>query len=246
MTSVIRPLRGREYGLVVLALVIAAGCIRLGFWQLHRLSERRAQNAIVASRLAEPAVGIDAIPRDSARQRDLHVHVHGLYDYAHEIVLTSRSRQGSPGVNIITPIRVAGNDTAVLINRGWIYAPDGVRADLSQWREGDSLDATGYVVPFEGREGTSHSPSRANAYRWLDTALARQAFPYPVRPYFVILPKDANTAGGILPRIPPPELDEGPHLSYAIQWFAFATIALGGIFFFVRRSGEASDVLPLL
>jgi cytochrome oxidase assembly protein ShyY1 len=37
-------------------------------------------------------------------------------------------------------------------------------------------------------------------------------------------------------RLDVPPLDEGPHMSYAFQWFAFATIAVGGTSAFLAKS----------
>ena len=85
---------------------------------------------------------------DTATAHFRRVRVRGAYDYPNEIVLTLRGRNGSPGVNILTPIRRAGNDTAVLVNRGWVYSPDGVTVETKQWREGDSVDANGFVEVF--------------------------------------------------------------------------------------------------
>ena len=66
----------------------------------------------------------------------------GRFDYEHELVLAGRTRQGSPGVELLTPVRVAGSDTAVLVNRGWVYSPDGATVDHARWREGDSARVT--------------------------------------------------------------------------------------------------------
>ena len=51
-----------------------------------------------------------------------------------------------------------------------------------------------------------------------------------------------DSAGANAPiRLPPPRLDDGPHLSYAIQWFAFAAIALAGAVVVARRTQSQSD-----
>src|SRR5207342_1289782 len=99
------------------AVVSAAIFVRLGFWQLHRLGERRARNALVVSRLDAPDADVTALTGDSASMRFRHVHVTGTPDYDHELVYASRSYKGSPGVNILTPIHVAGRDTAVIVDR---------------------------------------------------------------------------------------------------------------------------------
>lgn len=229
-------MRPREYGLVALSIIMAIVCTRLGVWQVHRLSERRASNAFIAHRLAEAPVALSQLPRDTAALRFRRVILNGAYDYAHEIVLTLRTRNGSPGVHVLTPVRIAGSDTVLLVNRGWAYAPDGVHNELARWREGDSVHAIGYAVPPGASEqGTSRSPSRANAYRWLDLHAISASVPYPVYPFEVILEGDSVTPRNVLPRVQPPPLDEGPHLSYAIQWFSFALIAIVGMVFFIRR-----------
>ena len=91
--------------LVVLALVIAAIFARLGFWQLSRLHDRRVLNAELASRAVAPAVPLSQLPVDTANAHYRQVERGGTYDYANEIKLTLRSRDGSPGVDIVTPVR---------------------------------------------------------------------------------------------------------------------------------------------
>ena len=234
-------MRPREYALVLVSAISAAVCIRLGIWQLNRLHERRLYNTALIARLSEPAVSPAALPtHDTAAIHFRRVTLRGAYDYAHEFVLASRSRQGSPGVNIITPVRIAG-DTAVLVNRGWIYAPDGMTADLSRWREMDTVAGIGLVVPFgPHRNVPAQSPTRPNAYRWIDATTIRSIVPYAVHPYVIILEGDTVNHRGVPPRVPPPDLDEGPHQSYAIQWFAFATIAIvGGALFYLRMRRPA-------
>ena len=108
-----------------IALAAAALFVRLGFWQLDRLEQRRARNTLLASRLgAAPAPW-----SDTTAIRYRRVTLSGVADYDREIVLVGRSRGGSPGVNLVTPVRRRGSDTAVLVNRGWVYSPDGTRVD---------------------------------------------------------------------------------------------------------------------
>lgn len=238
-------MRARDVVLVLVTIVFSVTCISLGFWQLRRLAWRRALNAEIIARLAQPPVSIDSLPRDSAGMHYRQVVVRGTYDYAHQIVLADRTRNGSPGVDIVTPVRMPGRDTALLVTRGWVYAPDGVSADLSQWRESDTVNAVGYArplsVPYRGTPALVEHPG---AYRWIDLRALRASIPYPVYPLSIILEGDtastastASTAAAAThtpPRVPPPPLDEGPHMSYAIQWFSFAAIAIVGTFFFLR------------
>ncbi len=231
----------REKILIGVALLFAALFVRLGFWQLARLRERQAYNAPIAARAGLAPVAVGDLPRDPADMIHRSVRVTGKYDYDHEIVLTLRSRQGSPGVNLLTPLRVGGSDTAILVNRGWIYAPDGVAADTRAWREADPVDAVGYVRLLDmGDTSGVRSTGRPNAVRRPNLRTIAGMLPYPVAPYYVVLTSPGTDGARTPPRVPPPALDEGNHRSYAVQWFTFALIALGGTAILVlrRRAGD--------
>lgn len=102
----------------VLALIVAAGCVRLGIWQLQRLGERRSLNAAVRARMLAAPVAVAELPADTALAHYRRVLVEGVWDFEREIVLAGRTRQGAPGVNILTPVRPAGEGRAVLVSRG--------------------------------------------------------------------------------------------------------------------------------
>jgi surfeit locus 1 family protein len=226
----------RKWILSILAISFAAISISLGFWQLRRLSARRAANELLASRRFAAEVPVDSLPSDTAAAHFRRARVRGTYDYANEIVLTLRGRGGSPGVNILTPLRRPGNDTAVLINRGWVYSPDGVTIDTKPWREEDSIDANGFVEVFPTKGPfDAPNPKRPRSMRRLDKSVLVKLFPYPIANYYVVL-TDSARAGHGPPRVEPAPLDEGPHRNYAVQWFSFAAISIIGLVIFLRRT----------
>ncbi|HEX2723736.1 MAG TPA: SURF1 family protein [Gemmatimonadaceae bacterium] len=229
-------MKGREIAFVACGSILAALFVSLGFWQLSRLAERRAMNEHLRARARTAPVSVSALPRDTGAAHFRRVKISGLYDFTREFVITNRSRNGSPGVNIITPVRVAGSDTAVLVNRGWVYAPDGMTVDLSKWREPDSMSSDGFVENFTIRKGSAQSANRPNVFRWMDRNAITRGFPHPLAGFVVVLIDDGKPqARDIPPRLTVPPLDEGSHLNYAFQWFSFATISIFGMFLFVRR-----------
>jgi surfeit locus 1 family protein len=226
----------RKWILSILAVGFAGLSISLGFWQLRRLSTRRAANAILESRRSAPEVSLDSLPRDTSSSHFRRARIRGVYDYDNQIILTLRGRQGSPGVNILTPLRRAGNDTAVLVNRGWVYSPDGIEVDVTKWREGDSVDANGFVETFPTAGAfDAPNPARPRSMRRLHRPELTTLFPYPIANYYVVLTDSAVTANAP-PRVEPAPLDEGPHQNYAIQWFSFAAISIIGLVIFLRRT----------
>lgn len=223
---------------VALAVVMAAGCVRLGIWQLSRLHQRRAHNAIVSSHIDSAEVDVRALPRDSADARFRRVRVTGSPDYAHELIYAARSHAGSPGVNFLTPIRIAGSDTAVLVNRGWVYAPDGATVDHARWREADTT-FHGFVEEMPAAHGNAYA-SRPNVISRLGYDVVARALPYPVAPFVVVVLGDSVMRPDKIARLTVPPLDEGPHMSYAIQWFGFAAVALIGAGIVITQSRRAS------
>jgi surfeit locus 1 family protein len=234
-----------------MAVAAAAGCIRLGIWQLHRREERLARNAMITSRLDSAVVDAIALPRDTATARFRRVRVTGTPDYAHELIYAARTRRGSPGVNLLTPVRLANSDTAVLVNRGWVYSPDGSTVDLASWHDRDSA-FVGYAEELPSVSGSMYA-TRPNVVAHLAYDVVAKALPYPVAPFYVVAlppPGDSSTAADRIARLTVPPLTEGSHLSYAIQWFGFATVALVGAGIVIKqaRSAEprpnAPDVSP--
>jgi surfeit locus 1 family protein len=211
---------------VAIAILIAAGCARLGVWQLRRLHERQSRNALVRSRLDSAEVDITAIPRDSAHARFRRARVVGEPDYEHELVLASRTHGGSPGVYLITPVRIPGRDSAVIVNRGWVYSPDGSTVDLSKWHDRDSV-FTGYVDDLPVSGGGSFT-NRPRVLTRLTASSLAGVLPYPVAGVYLVVLGDSTPAADRPARLGVPPLDDGPHMGYAVQWFAFALIALIG------------------
>lgn len=227
------------------ALGVSLGCIRLGFWQLERLRERREANAQVMARLGEAPVPVENLPRNfTARFR--RATASGTYDFDNEFVQTTRARNGAPGVHIITPLRRPGTDTAVLVNRGWAYTPDGMRVDLKVFREDSSTIVDGFVDVFSAVAGPVSTPSAERAVRRLDRDTIAARLPYPIANVILVQQKDSGefvaVDRGTPVRLEPPRLDEGPHRSYAIQWFGFALVGIAGSVVVLQRDRKRHAV----
>ncbi|MEE8062285.1 MAG: SURF1 family protein [Gemmatimonadales bacterium] len=221
----------------IMILVVTAGCIGLGRWQLRRLADRRAANHATAEVRGMPTVVLNEdLPAQLEQRR---VIAAGRYDHDRTIILRGRPYLGSPGVRVVTPLRLAEHDTAILVDRGFVPSADAVGVDRSALASPDTATVTGPAWPIRREPGAAKPVARDGATTWrlLEQTAVEDFLPYPVMPVVVLLAPGPAPTG--YPRaLEPPPLDDGPHLSYAIQWFAFATIGLVGGGILLHRRGN--------
>jgi surfeit locus 1 family protein len=231
----------------ILTAVAVAVCVRLGIWQLDRLTERRAQNAIVLMRGTMPVESVVALQgRDTSETHWRRVRVRAVADYEGEIAHATRSQAGSPGVHLLTPVRPLDGewgDTAILVIRGFVYAPDGRTFDKRKARGADTLDFEALVTSFPPRRpGTVRMPSDARAVRLLDRDTLAALTGHPLAPFVLLALGDTTMTDITKPtNVPPPSPSEGPHKSYAIQWFGFASVFVIGFVAFTWAPRRYDD-----
>jgi len=216
-------LRSRSI-LVAGFLIVAAVCARLGVWQVSRLRERRAGNVIALAGRSAAAIQVEGrgLDRSSINRR---VTVRGRYDHAHDIVLRGREYRGVPGVEIVSPLLPQAGGTAILVNRGFLPAPDAVTADPHMVRETGPVQVKGIALALDSSGGAPLHRGDLVTWARLDRGAIGKVLPYPVAPVYIRQIPDSISAG-FPRRLEAPSLDDGPHLSYAIQWFAFSIIAV--------------------
>ena len=227
------PVRPSSLLWPVLVVAVAALCVRLGFWQISRLHEKQALNTGLRSELAGRPIRLGEIsaPVDSLRGRKLEMR--GRFDERRQILLAGRAHDGAPGVDVVTPLLLGDGTHAVLVDRGWLYAADGATARPQDYPEPGERAVLGTADSL--RRGAGGPPLRSIpgdsiqllSARWLDLDSLAPRFPYALAP--VVLRELPGPGVPEKPlRRPPRPLDEFMHVSYAIQWFTFAAILLGG------------------
>ncbi len=238
--------------LFFITVVVAAACSGLGVWQLTRLAERRARNAASIAQRDLPTIDLDrsVVPGDLAFRR---VVASGRYDEDHQFLIRGRLLEGTPGIQIVTPFRLPGRDTAILVNRGFVPTADaGAPAEPMAFPEPGDIVLQGIArpVPNDG-DGDRLETNHGETWHRLDLTAMRSRLPYPIASYYVIAGVDsaagpAHTAQGrVLPiRIDPPALNDGPHLSYAVQWFMIAAASLGFGIVFVWKGAQPAVRVP--
>jgi surfeit locus 1 family protein len=240
----------RRWWWTTILVILACGVmVRLGIWQLDRLEARKAFNARVQAQLDQPPLLLNG----SGLQADLvdmeyrSVTVVGEFDHTEEVALRNRAWGGQPGVNLITPLRIAGSDMAVLVDRGWIPAEDTAQENWAQYIQGGVVEVKGMIrrssvrpdlgrradpTPMPGQNGLSH-------WNLLNVERIGNQVSAPLLPVYIHWSPDESYTG--LPYRDEIELDltEGSHLGYAGQWFLFASILAFGYPAFLHRQNPA-------
>jgi cytochrome oxidase assembly protein ShyY1 len=228
----------RWLGFAALVVVVAGVCIRLGIWQFDRLDQRKAENEQIEGNLAVAPASVDSVvsgdsvdPGDEWRR----VTVSGRYDADHQVLLADQTRDLGPGVDVLTPLQTP-TGTAVLVDRGWLATdspsdlpdpPDPPAGDVSVtgWLRVDSDADDWAVTPDDGSV-------RAVASDRIETSL-----PYSLLPGWIALIDQQPPADSGLDKPEEPDLGQGPHFFYGVQWWFFAALAVVGYIWFAW--GEA-------
>lgn len=233
--------------------VIVIGMIGLGIWQLNRLQERRAHNALIQARLAGPPLTLTAaaLTSDLAAWEYRPARARGVFDPAGEIIWRNQARDGAPGVHVLTPLRLA-DGSAVLVDRGWIPYTEAEPAARARYAAPAGVVEVSGVLRLPVVRTAAFLPAdptvspanpRVDAWFWTDLRQIQTQLAYPLLP--VILVQNAAAGGLALPAADSSvELSDGPHLWYALQWFAFAAIAFFGPLIYWRHSRQARPGPP--
>lgn len=229
----------------LLIVLLEVAFIRLGVWQLDRLDQRRAANALSAQRVNAPLLRLNDLgpATDWAELINRPITVQGVYDLAQQVGVQYQTYQERPGVTLVAPLRLTDSQTAILVNRGWLPLEQSEPAQWIAYDVSGVVTVTGYLQaagPLDAVALTTpgSTPRQSEVLR-LNTAELQAQIPYPIAPVYVLesAPSANQTA---LPYRLSLDLDlsEGPHLSYAIQWFAFGVIFGGGYWLYLRRQTD--------
>ena len=222
-------------------ILIVAGFVRLGFWQLDRLEERQAVNAIGTQRLAMDPVPFESIAHQTPESIEYRrVVVKGRPLPFDEVLIRSQVHLGAVGYHLITPLSYTGSST-VLVNRGWVPLGTEVGTVETGAVEG-VITVEGWIHPTQERPPLGPEDpvdGRLTVMSRVDIDRVARQVDYSLASVYIVAIGERGSDLPV-PITPPMFDDEGPHLAYAIQWFAFSLIAAVGYGFLARQRLQSS------
>ncbi len=235
----------RWIGYVAMVIVFAVACGLLAWWQFARLEEAKARVDRIERNWDAAPVPLDALVSGSAPgTADLDVfdiedtwhpvELTGEYLADEQLLVRNRPRDGQPGFAVIVPFRT-DEGPIVIVDRGWLPVgsaqnePDTVPAPprgtvtvVVRLKPGE-MEIPGRTAP-EGQVGTIHLPTVAELV----------GGPVVTGAYGLLASEDPAPATAPAPP-QKPAIDEGPHLSYALQWIVFGLMAFVAFGWALRR-----------
>ncbi len=233
--------------LILFVAILGTVFVNLGDWQLRRLSDRRERNSTTVANEAAPVRPFTDVFTHPVVTADewQRVEAGGTFDSQHQFVVRYRSSGDAPSYSVVTPLRTTSG--TVLVNRGLIPLASGNQVPTTgPPPPPGEVTVIGHVRANEkGRRGAI-MPANGSV-RYINSDALATALPYPVlNGYIGLLSVNPPQAGGFVPAATP-ELSDGPHFWYALQWFLFTGLAVLGIVVFIRgdlrerREGQITD-----
>lgn len=223
----------------IFALAMVVLMVNLGFWQLRRLDERRADNAEVAAAMLQA-------PSDIAAYLDTRglppaytaVAAAGTYLSGAEVLIGNRSSGGQPGFWLAMPLEL-GDGRAVAVVRGWVprRALTGLDDRTTSPPEGEVVVAGLAFDSVEGGRVAETAAGETPEISRMDLGRFEEVTGVDVEDVWIRLRAQSPPQPEGLPvPVPDPDISEGPHLSYAFQWFFFSAGAVVVYALILRRA----------
>ncbi len=223
--------------------------VYLGFWQLDRHAQKRSYNTLLAERWRQEPFDLnqERLPDDLRALEYRRITADGYFDYANQLVLKSQVYRDAPGIVLVTPF-VFDDGDAVLVARGWAPGNYAMPATWPELEEPAGAPMIGLIRPSQAPpNGDASTPPATPQTEWyrIDIPAIQAQMPYRLASAWIQqLPETGRPLDRLPVREEPLALDEGNHMSYAVQWFSFAIIAGFGYIMFVRfRERQAASAL---
>ncbi len=231
----------RIIGASLLAIILVALCIQGARWQFDRHEVRHAKNELIRANIVKPAIGeadLVGLQADDVAWRT--IKISGSFMPESEILIRNRYHEGQYGFGVITLFQ-SSSGKKYWVDRGWVIAgkdaltppdvkpvnTDEITIEARVRVESIESQISGTVFAVPGNDGKSQL-ARWNNERSILT-----------EPFYFDLVN--ATKSEFNPDVPAslPELSDGPHLAYSVQWWLFAGLVLFGLYLVIREERKA-------
>jgi cytochrome oxidase assembly protein ShyY1 len=221
-----------------ITLVLTLTALGLSRWQFQRLATRKAINAALIAAGALPPLDLVTALRAGTPLVGRRVRTTGTFDTTGQLLLRNRVENDGPGLQVATAFHPDSTAVVLWVERGFVPSPDAVTPpDTIRAPASGDIAITGLMLAPPVALDANVPLVRKGITTWmrLDSTSMHEDRAGALGLYLLLV---GDTMGpGRLTAVPPPALDNGPHLSYAIQWIGIAlAIASFGIMVLWREN----------
>jgi surfeit locus 1 family protein len=218
--------------------------VNLGFWQLRRLHERKAHNKVINDHAGAPITTLDDALRGGVSTAQYRrVRITGQWDFSTTVLVRSKSLDEQPGDDVLTTLVVDGK--GIVVNRGFAQLGGGGQDAMLQAVKPNTdgtVTVSGYLRAGETRGlfgPTDPKTGHLDVVNRIDLGRLQQQQTQHLVPVYLQLTSSSPAERSFVRPIPIPATNNGPHLSYAIQWFIFATVGAVGWPLLLRKTARS-------
>lgn len=239
----------RWLGWLALCVLFAVACHFLGQWQMDRREQALEEIDRVVSNYDAAPVPYTSVRQDfvdpAADDEWTVVQMTGSYRPQDMRLVRNRSNGGSVGYEQLVPFAVAGTDDVVIVSRGWLptASTDGSRPATNPAPPEGTVELTVRLKPGEpaidraAPEGQLASIDLSAYDEQIGVELMSGAYG--------LMAEEEPAPAQAPEQLPRPSVDEGPHLSYTMQWYAFGALGFIGWGYAARLHARTRDVEAL-
>jgi len=210
--------------LVAISLVLL--CLWAAQWQYQRGVDRHARNVLIAEQSQLPPIEFKNLLGDIADYEWRRISLKGSFDDKNQILLRNRYHDGMYGFEQLTLF--VFDERKIWVDRGWVKAGSDatVPPQLQPTNEG--------LISIDGRLRLDSSLPRGkffavanNSERNLVSQLDARRGIQTEKFYIDLVSASDDSMNPDVP-VELPELSDGPHMAYALQWLFFAGLVIYG------------------
>lgn len=228
----------RWVGWFLIATIFAIACALLSNWQFNRREEALQRMALVSKNYEAAAVSIDEVTEMNRflvenEWRPVQLNGHYLIDKA--VLVRNRPLNGQPGFLEVVPFQLT-DGRVIAVERGWVAADDQLLAPKTYALPSDQEQTVKARVRAQESSLDRSAPPGQLATINIDALVTAEKITEPVfQDLYVRMFDESVAPAKQLKSLAKPQLDEGNHLSYALQWILFALMAFAALWWAIRQ-----------
>lgn len=210
----------------LVAVLLIVGCLWAAQWQYHRGADRHARNAMIEAHIALSPIPLELARTTPKKFEWRSVETSGVFDSTHQILLRNRYSEGTYGFEVLT-LFTSSDNQRFWVDRGWVQAGKSATTPPQV-----SVVPNGNVV-IRGRLRLDSSLPQGSFFalptsgQTLVRELNAQSRLHTENFYIDLIDgSDSLLTPSVTAQLP--ELSDGPHMAYALQWLFFAGLVVYG------------------